>query len=215
MKVLKVLFVGAVLMIGSFGVANAAEKHLFYMHGCCVKDKNDTSAKAYEMFVQEFKNSGLNVNFELRYSDVSDSNEAAHKHSVKIADQVRSLLAKGTKPEDITVSGFSLGSMTSLLVAGLVANPKVNYVLLAGCPVKPSIPVTIDFTKIKGRILSIVDSKDEKFGSCKGRIPDDMLQKEVTLETGLGHKLFLQKDVEHIKLWKEPLENWAQHERFK
>jgi len=209
MKVLRVLLVGAVLLTGSLGVAHATEKHLFYMHGCCVKDKDAPTVKVYETIVQELKNSGLNVTFELRYSGVSDSDEAAHKHSVKIADQVQSLLAKGTKPEDITVSGFSLGSMTSLLVAGLVANPKVNYVLLAGCPVKPSIPVTIDFTKIKGRILSIVDSKDEKFGSCKGRIPDDMLQKEVILETGLGHKLFLQTDAEHFKLWKEPLTNWA------
>ena len=209
MKVLRVLLVGAVLLIGSLGVAHAAEQHLFYMHGCCVKDKDDPKVKAYKTIVQELKKSGLNVTFELRYSDVSDSDVAAHKHSVKIADQVRSLLAKGTKPEDITVSGFSLGSSTSLLVAGLVANPKVNYVLLAGCPVKPSVPVTIDFTKIKGRILSIVDSKDEKGGSCKGRIPDDMLQKEVILETGLGHKLFLQTDAEYIKLWKEPLENWA------
>ena len=209
MKVLRVLLVGAVLLIGSLGVAHAAEKHLFYMHGCCVKDKDDPIVKVYETIIQELRNSGLKVTFELRYSDVSDSDEAAHKHSVKIADQVRSLLAKGTKPEDITVSGFSLGSMTSLLVSGLVANPKVNYVLLAGCPVKPSIPVTIDFTKIKGRILSIVDNKDEKFGSCKGRIPDDMLQKEVILKTGLGHKLFQQTDAEHFKLWKEPLENWA------
>jgi RNase P/RNase MRP subunit p29 len=209
MKVLRILLVGAVLLVGSVNVAHSADKYLFYIHGCCVKDKDDPKVTAYETIVQELKNSGLKVTFELRYSDVSDSDEAAHKHAAKIADQVRSLLAKGTKPEDITVSGFSLGSNTSLLVSGLVANPNVNYVLLAGCPVKPSVPVTIDFTKLKGRILSIVDSKDEKFGSCKGRISDDMLRKEVVLETGLGHKLFLQTDAEHFKLWKEPLENWA------
>jgi len=209
MKVLRVLFVGAVLLVGSLGVAHAAEKHLFYIHGCCVKDKDDPKVKAYETIVQELKNSGFKVAFELRYSDVSDTDAKAQEYAAKIADQVRTLLAKGTAAEDITVSGFSLGSNTSLLVAGLVANPKVNYVLLAGCPVKPSVPVTIDFTKIKGRILSIVDSKDEKFGSCKGRIPDDMLQKEVILDTGLGHKLFLQTDAEHFKLWKDPLVSWA------
>ena len=209
MKVLRVLLVGAVLLVGFLSVAHAAEKHLFYMHGCCVKDKDDPKVKAYETIVQELKNSGFKVAFELRYSDISDSDAKAQDHAAKIADQVRALLAKGTAAEDITVSGFSLGSNTSLVVAGLVANPRVNYVLLAGCPVKPSVPVTIDFTKIKGRILSIVDSKDEKFGSCKGRISDDMLQKEVILDTGLGHKLFLQTDAEHLKLWKEPLENWA------
>ena len=73
MKVLRVLLVGAVLLTGSLGVAYASEKHLFYMHGCCVKDKDAPIVKVYETIVQELKNSGLNVTFEMRYSDVSDS----------------------------------------------------------------------------------------------------------------------------------------------
>lgn len=104
MKPLIAVIALAALMSGSLGVAHAAEKHLFYLHGCCVKDKEDPKVKAYETIVQELRNSGFKVVFELRYSDVSDSDASAHEYAAKIAYQVRTLLAKGTAPEDITVA---------------------------------------------------------------------------------------------------------------
>jgi hypothetical protein len=60
-----------------------------------------------------------------------------------------------TAPEDITVSGNSLGSITTLFTAIKIAEPKVNYVLLAGSQL-PSNPrkFRIDFTQVKGRVLS-------------------------------------------------------------
>lgn len=210
MKTFTILAAVMFFAVVGIGTSSAADKHLFYLHGCCVtKDSNNPRGKAYEKIVPELRKSGMNVHFELRYSDVSDTDAAAQQYAGRIAEEVRALLAKGVKPEDITVSGFSLGSGTSLVIAGLLANPRINYVLLAGCPVKPSVHVTIDYTKVKGRILSIVDSKDEKFAPCKGRLPPDVLQREIILETGLGHKLFLQTDPDHFKLWKDPLVNWA------
>jgi hypothetical protein len=197
------------LMTGSFGIAHAADKHLFYVHGCCVKDKDDPKVKAYEKIVQELRNSGFDVVFELRTADVGDSAPQVNAYATKIADQVRAMIAKGTAPEDITVAGYSLGSMTTLVTSALIDNPKVNFVLLAGCPIKPAIPVTIDYTKIKGRVLSITDTKDEKFGSCNGRLPEGITYKEIVLNSGEGHAVFRLTDEKNLKLWKEPLVAWT------
>jgi len=51
MKLLIAVIVSAVLMAGSFGFAHAADKHLFYVHGCCIKDKSDPKVKAYDTIV--------------------------------------------------------------------------------------------------------------------------------------------------------------------
>ncbi len=197
------------LMAGSFGFAQAAEKHLFYIHGCCVVDKNDPKAKGYEVIIQDLRKSGFNVAFQLRTPDVADSDAQAQVYAAKIADQVQALLAKGTAPEDITVAGYSLGSMTTLVSSGLIANPKVNIVLIAGCPVNSKVKVTIDYSKVKGRVLSIVDTKDENFGSCNGRLPVGVIHQEIVVNSGKGHALFWQPDQQLINLWKEPLVAWA------
>jgi hypothetical protein len=209
MKMLVALISSIILMTGFSHISNAAEKHLIYMQGCCVKHMNGPVAKDFQMIAQKLKDSGFNVFFELRTSDATDSDEQAQAYAAKITKYVQGLLAKGAAPEDITVSGFSLGSMTAMIASGLIANPKVNYVLLAGCPVKSSIPVTIDYTKVSGRILSIVNSKDDNFGSCAGRLPSDVTFKEITLDSGEGHKVFRLTDESNLTLWKAPLEIWA------
>jgi hypothetical protein len=118
-------------------------------------------------------------------------------------------LAKGTAPEDITVSGYSLGSAITLFVSIAVANPKVNYVLLAGCPGIGARALDIDYAKVQGRVLAIVDAKDDRYGSCKARLPESVLQKEVTIDSGHGHAVFRLADEKNMTLWKAPLENWA------
>jgi len=210
MKMLVALISGAVLMTGFSHISNAAEKHLIYMQGCCVKQASNAVAKDYQKIAQALRDSGFNVFFELRTSDATDSDEQAQAYAAKVAQYVQELLAKDVAPEDITVSGFSLGSSTALVASGLIANPKVNYVLLAGCPVSANSRVTIDYAKVSGRILSIVDSKDDKFGSCAGRFPSDATFKEITLDSGEGHKVFRLTDKANLTLWKAPLESWAQ-----
>lgn len=209
MKMLIAMITSVAWMVASLGVAHAAEKHLFYVHGCCIKGKDDPKIKAYEMIAQELRNAGFNLTFDLRYADMSDSDALVQAYAAKVADQVNALLAKGVVPEDITVSGYSLGSMTTLVASGLIANPKVNFVLLAGCPVNTAIPVTIDYSKVKGRVLSITDTKDDKFGSCNGRLPESVTYKEVVLNSGEGHAVFRLTDEKNLKLWKEPLAAWA------
>jgi hypothetical protein len=208
MKPLIALIVSATLITGYVGIAHAAEKHLFYLHGCCIKGKNDPKAKEYETIVQKLKDSGLNVSFQLRTADINDSDDQAMAYAAKIAEQVQDLLAKGTAPEDITVAGYSLGSRITLVASGLIANPKVNFVLLAGCPIKQTIP--IDYSKVKGRVLSIRETKDDKFGSCDGRLPEGVTYKEIVLNSGEGHAVFRLTDEKYLNLWKEPLVNWTE-----
>jgi hypothetical protein len=209
MKNLAAIGIATIALVGFWGVAHASEKHLFYVHGCCVKDKNDPKVKAYEEIVQELKNSGFNVVFELRTADIGDSDAGAQAYAKKIAEQVQALSAKGTPPENITVAGYSLGSMTALVASGLVNNPKVNFVLLAGCPINPAIKVNIDYSRVKGRILSITDTKDERFGSCNGKLPDGTTHKEIVLNSGEGHAAFRLTDKKILKLWKDPLVEWS------
>lgn len=210
LKMVIVSILGLILF-GALPVARAAEKHLIYMQGCCVQQANGAVARDYKTIVQTLRDAGFNVFFELRTADETDKEGQAQAYAEKIAQYVQGLLAKGVAPEDITVSGFSLGSRTALVAAGLIAQPKVNYVLLAGCPVDANSRVTIDYTKVTGRILSIYDSLDDKFGSCEGLLPKEIAFKEIKLESGKGHKLFRLTDEASIASWKIPLEQWAKN----
>lgn len=193
------------LMALSLSVAHAADRHLFYIHGCCVKGPGDPKVQAYETIVKDLKSSGFNVVFDLRYDDSTALVQAA-----KVADQVKSLLANGTAPEDITVAGYSMGSRITLVASGLIANPKVNIVLIAGCPIKETIP--IDYSKVKGRVLSIWNTTDDKFTSCDRRLPEGLTYREVVLNLGEGHAVFRLTDEKYLKLWKEPLVAWSKGE---
>jgi hypothetical protein len=203
MKKLLLAVAGAALLPCSVAVSQATDKHLVYIHGCCI-DK--VGGGAYETIVKDLQQAGFNVTFELRRDD---SNAAVQAYAAKVTDQVKELLNKGVAPEDITVAGYSLGSRTAMLVSIAIANPKVNYVLLAGCPRPSGRKIDIDYARVQGRVLSIVDSKDDKFESCKEHLPATALQQEITFDSGSGHQIFRFTTDKAYKLWKEPLEAWA------
>lgn len=209
MKVLVAAVAGVVLSVCALGAAHAADKHLFYIHGCCVKNASDPKVKDYETIIQKFRDSGFNVEYQLRTADVGDSNDAVQAYAAEIADKVNALLAKGVPPRNITVAGYSLGSMTSMVTAGLIANPDVNIVLLAGCPTGASIKVNIDYSKVKGRVLSITDKGDDKFGSCDGKFPEVKTLKEVVLDSGKGHSVYRLPQDQFMSLWMSPMMDWV------
>ena len=203
MKKLIAMIAGITSVFGFAGACHAAEKHLFYIHGCCI-DK--VGGGAYETIAKDLRSAGFNVVFDLRNDD---STAAVQAYAAKVAGQVKDLLAKGTPPEDITVSGYSLGSVTTMFASIEIANPKVNYVLLAGCPGKGARSFDIDYGKVQGRILSLVDARDDRFESCKSRLPESALKNEVEFDSGYGHQIFRYTTDKAYKLWKEPLEAWA------
>lgn len=197
------VFAVAALMAGFSGVARAGDKHMFYVNGCCI-DK--VGEEGYDAIVRKLRNDGLDVIYEVR----TDDGDAQIQADVqRIADKVNSMIAAGTAPEDITVSGFSLGSVTAMFASITIANPKVNYVLLAGCPGPNARSFDIDYAKLQGRILSIVDANDDRFGSCGNRISGAATFREITIDSGLGHRVFRLPDSSTIDLWKAPLLNWT------
>jgi hypothetical protein len=207
-KAFVIAVASVVLSVCSFSAAQAADKHLFYVHGCCVKSADGQVAKDYESIVQKIRDSGFNVEYQLRTADVGDSNDAVQAYAAQIADKVNALLANGTPPKNITVAGYSLGSMTTLVAAGLIANPNVNIVLLAGCPANATINIDIDYSKVKGNILSVTDKGDSKFGSCEGKLPEGNTFKEVALDSGKGHTLFRMPADNFTSLWMNPMMDW-------
>lgn len=209
MKALATAVTGMVLSVCVLGSAQASEKHLFYVHGCCVKSDSDPKVKDYETIVQKLGDSGFNVEFQLRTADVGDNDAAVHAYAAQIADKVNALLASGTPARNITVAGYSLGSMTSMVAAGLIANPDVNVVLLAGCPTSANVKVTVDYAKVKGRILSVTDKGDDKFGSCEGKFPQDNAFKEVAVDSGKGHMAFRLTGDKFTSLWMNPMKAWV------
>lgn len=209
MKAFVAAIASVALYVWSMGAVHASDKYVFYVHGCCVKSSDDPKVKDYEAIVQKLKDSGYTVEYELRTADVGDNDAAVHEYAAKIADKVNALLAKGTAPQNITVAGYSLGSLTSMVASGLIANPNVNFVLLAGCPGSASIPVTIDYSKVKGRILAVTDKGDDKFGSCEGKFPGGNVFKEMALDSGKGHTLFRLVQDKFTSQWMGPMKDWT------
>jgi hypothetical protein len=180
-----------------------SSKYIFYLHGSVEEDEGST--EKYETAVEAIADYSDIVISEVR--DDTDPNTYAEKLKV----QVNGLIDKGVSAKNITISGFSKGSIISLAAAGAIQNPDVNYVLLAGCSDYLNGKYNIDTKIVVGRILSIYDSEDEKFGSCSGMISssDKVKFKEIEIDSGKGHKLFRIPKEKFIEQWRDPLVNWT------
>ena len=180
-----------------------SEKYIIYLHGSV--EESEGATDKYEAAVEAIAQGSATVISEVRGE--TDPNA----YSLKLKDQVGSLISKGVPPENITISGFSKGAIIALAAAGTINNPKVNYVLLAGCSKFLNDKYSVDPTKAAGRILSIYDSGDDKFRSCDGiiRASDGLIFKETELDSGKGHKVFRIPKEKFIEQWRDPLINWA------
>jgi len=180
-----------------------SEKYIIYLHGSVEESEGPTDK--YETAVEAIAEGSATVISEVR--DETDPNA----YSLKLKDDVDGLISKGVSPENITISGFSKGAIIALAAAGAINNPKVNYVLLAGCSEFLNDKYSVDPTKAVGRILSIYDSGDDKFGSCDGiiRSADGLIFEETDLDSGKGHKVFRIPKEKFIEQWRDPLIDWA------
>ena len=180
-----------------------SEKFIFYLHGSVEEAEGATDK--YDAAVQVIAESSATVISKVR--DETDPNT----YALKLKDQVDRLMSSGVPPKNITVSGFSKGAIIALAAAGVINNPKVNYVLLAGCSEYLNEKYGLDTTKAAGRILSIYDAGDEKFGSCEGIIQANgkLTFEEKVLDSGKGHKVFRIPKEKFIEQWRDPLVGWA------
>ena len=182
---------------------DADGKYIFYLHGTV--EEGEGSTEKYETAVEAIAESSATVISEVRGD--TDPNTYAEK----IKSQVNILISKGVPAKNITVSGFSKGSIIALASAGAINNSDVNYVLLAGCSKYLNQKYGVNSTKAVGCILSIYDSGDEKFESCAGivKASDKLKFYETDLDSGKGHKVFRIPKEKFIELWRDPLVDWA------
>jgi hypothetical protein len=182
---------------------DASGKYIFYLHGST--EETEGSTEKYQTAINAIAASSATVISEVRGD--TDPNT----HAEKIKRQVELLIQNGVKPNNITISGFSKGAIIALAAADTINNSEINYVLLAGCSDELNTKYDVDPTKAAGRILSIYDADDGKFGSCHGtlRTSEKVTFEEIELETGKGHALFRIPKEKFIEQWRNPLIDWA------
>jgi len=182
---------------------DATEKYIFYLHGSVEESEGET--EKYQMAIDEIANGSLIVISEVRGD--TDPNQYADK----LKTQVDKLLAGGVAEKNITISGFSKGAIIALSAAGRISKVAINYVLLAGCSEDLNEKYNVDVSGVAGRILSIYDAEDEKFESCEGIIKpsENIVLKEVELNSGKGHKVFRIPKEKFIEQWRDPLLDWT------
>ena len=182
---------------------DTSEKYIFYMHGSV--EEAEGSTEKYEAAVEAIAESSAIVISEVR--DETDPNTYAEKLKI----QVDGLISNGVPAKNISITGFSKGSIIALAAAGVILNPEVNYVLLAGCSDYLNGKYDVDPARAVGRILSIYDADDEKFGSCAGIVnsSDKVKFEEIELDSGKGHKLFRIPKEKFIEQWRDPLVDWV------
>jgi len=191
----------AAAMFVSLGSARA--EHVFYVHDCCIKDANDPKAAAYEAVVEAMRREGFTVAFDLKTGAAGDGETGTQRKAAAIADQVLALMAGGEFAENITVVGHGSGATAALIASGLIANRRVNYALLGGCPRNPA--PAVDYAKVMGRFLSITDTQDRESGSCQGLMREDVFYKESSVSSPEGGSLFLRTDEESLRQWRDPI----------
>lgn len=103
---------------------DTSAKFIFYLHGSVEEDEGST--EKYETALEAIAD----------YSDIVISEVRGdadpNTYAKKLKGQVNVLISEGVPAKNITISGFSKGSIITLAAAGAIQNPDVNYVLLAG-----------------------------------------------------------------------------------
>jgi hypothetical protein len=187
-------------------VIDPAAKYLLFHHNYYVEAKGADGECKYGDILKSFRDRGFVVISELRPKDAS-----VIEYGGKGADAVRKLVAAGVPPENITVAGHSKGGAIVLQVAARLDNPKINYLVLAGCGIKGLEKGYPPLSGLKGRFFSLYAATDRIAGSCRqaasgagNALPGD----ELVLESGAGHQLFFKPDA----LWVEPAVAWLKKE---
>jgi acetyl esterase/lipase len=167
------------------------QEYLIYLHGRIIEEEGlrPTSPQfgvyEYEKILADFAGRGFVV-----ISEPRPRNTDPGAYADKVVGQVRALRRAGVPPEHIAVVGFSKGGGIALLTASRLGEPKVNFVILAGC--SDGTPPEIA-RHLQGRILSMFDASDDRATSCKNAFAQakgPLVQQEVVLKLGTGHGAF-------------------------
>lgn len=177
-------------------------KYLFFFHNYYVETKGPDGDCKYYDILKTFDDDGFVVISELRPKDAS-----VVEYAKKATTNIQKLLGAGVPAENITVAGHSKGAVIAIQIAALVGNPKVNYVIMAGCGIKGLEKAYPDFTQLKGNVLSIYATSDKIAGSCSdtlSKAKQGITSKEIALESPAGHQMFFKP----TDVWVEPVVSW-------
>ncbi|HKH50055.1 MAG TPA: hypothetical protein VKM72_35840 [Thermoanaerobaculia bacterium] len=170
---------------------DSRQNYMIFLHGRIVEEEGlrptnpELGVYEYEKILAEFANRGFTV-----ISEPRPRNTDPEIYADKVVGQVRALLRAGAPPEHVAVVGFSKGGGIAFLTATRLAEPKVNFVILAGCSNWTDPEVA---SRLQGRILSMYDASDGLNPSCKKAFAQSkgpLVQEEVVLKLGTGHGAF-------------------------
>lgn len=179
-------------------------RYVFYVHGRILELQGrqakspDFGPYQYDAILQALAGEGFTVISEVRKGD------AGAPFVERLAGQVRRLLAAGVPARQVTLVGASKGGYLTLAAAAELGEPDVSYVVLAGCG-----PASVALApRLRGRILSIYDSKDRYSPSCGDTFAAAKslgAHREIVLDLGLDHGLLFRPRPE----WLVPARDWA------
>jgi hypothetical protein len=184
-------------------------RYLFYLHGAIVETGGPRPTHPrfgvyeYEAICAALAARGLQV-----LSEARPSGTRVPDYAAKVADQVEALTDAGVPADHITVAGHSKGGLIAAAASSLVDDPRVNYVILAGCGPHTS---GSQAPRMRGRILSIFEVSDDLAEPCAAsfrRAAPDSETNEIVLAVGGGHGAFYRPQ----EAWIDPLVGWARPE---
>lgn len=186
-------------------------RYLFYLHGMIVEDQGASAVHPeygpyqYDLILQTFRNEGFEVRSEIR-----DKGTDVTEYAEKITTEIKSMLADGISPEQITVLGASKGSIIAMIISTKLSNDQVNFIFMAGCNVWVEDTYSLNLC---GNILSIYESSDTIGISCEQILENTSCHpvfNEIKLDTGKKHGFIFNPMPE----WVEPAVQWAKRAGF-
>ena len=188
---------------------NPNGKYIFFLHGRIVERKGVLLAESNDYGFYEYKKI-LNVLAKHDFIVISEArgdDTKVKSYAKKITSQVSTLIEEGVPAANITVSCFTKGGKITRVTSSRVGNENVNYVVLAGCIRKTKKFINKFDLDLKGRVLSIVDYKDDIFSSCEEMFNSSsggLKHKEIILKEGSGHGVFYTPNDK----WVVPMIDW-------
>jgi hypothetical protein len=181
-------------------------RYLFYLHGAIIERAGarpthpDFGIYEYQEILELLAERGFVVISEARAAGTS-----VMEYAATVADQVRTLLAAGVPPGNISVVGFSKGGGIAVVTSSILATDALNFVFMGTCgPWLKERPEIVPH----GRMLSLHEASDDMVSSCEdlfSRAGEGAETREIVINIGGGHGAFYRPRPE----WIDPLVEWA------
>jgi hypothetical protein len=177
---------------------DSTKHYLFYLHGLIVEEagirpkSEEHGYYEYQLILEELSREGFIV-----ISEARKKGTEIKPYAGNIVSQIKTLLANGILPGNITVVGASKGGIISAYISAMLQEKGINYLFLAGLFEKC---LTDQNLKLYGNVLSIHDRSDKL-----AITPSLYFQRSKGL--GQFEEIVLALDVGHGLLYK-PYREW-------